>query len=215
MLVLKYEKTGRACFVSHIDLLKHTARTIRRAGIPVKFSNGYSPHALVFFSAPLALGVASRAEYLAIDADMNGDELLAKYNSACQEGLKASRVFECEKNPNLQGKIVCADYVFPTEYRDIDLSGGFEISYLKKGEQVVEEVSSKIFAVLNRDGFLALRLATGNTNLRPDRLLAKLNEICGADMKAFEIVKAAQYFDVDGKLVDADEYLTLLSRENK
>lgn len=207
MLVLKYEKTGRACFISHIDLLKHTARTIRRAEIPVKFSNGYSPHALVFFSAPLALGVSSDAEYLAIDADVAGDDLLARYNSACQEGLKASRVFECSKNPNLQGKIVACDYVFPVAYQNIDLSGGFEIVYSKKGEEMREEVSNKIFAVFEQDGKLAMRLATGNTNLRPDRLLTALNAMFKTNMVATDIVKTAQYFGTEQGLVEADEYL--------
>lgn len=207
MLVLKYEKTARACFISHIDLLKHTERTIRRAEIPVKFSNGYSPHALLFFSAPLALGVSSKAEYLAIDADMPASELLARYNSSCAEGLKASKVFECSKNPNLQGKVVASDYIFPIEYHDIDLSNGFEIEYVRKGETKKEEVGSKIFAVKNVDGKLCLCLATGNTNLRPDRLLGTLNAMFGANMKATDIVKVAQYFKVDDRLIEADEYL--------
>lgn len=210
MLVLKYEKTGRACFISHIDLLKHTARTIRRAGIPVKFSNGYSPHALVFFSAPLALGVSSNAEYLAIDADMAGKDLLALYNASCQEGLKASKVFECSKNPNLQGKVVACDYVFPMAYQNVDVSNGFEIAYTRKGEVVKEEVSSKIFAVFNKDGKLAMRLATGNTNLRPDRMLPTLNATFNVNMVATDIVKIAQYFGTDQGLVEADEYLANL-----
>ena len=210
MLVLKYEKTGRACFISHIDLLKHTARTIRRAGIPVKFSNGYSPHALVFFSAPLALGVSSNAEYLAIDADMAGKDLLALYNASCQEGLKASKVFECSKNPNLQGKVVACDYIFPMAYQNVDVSNGFEIAYTRKGEVVKEEVSSKIFAVFNKDGKLAMRLATGNTNLRPDRMLPTLNAMFNVNMVATDIVKIAQYFGTDQGLGEADEYLANL-----
>ena len=185
-------------------------RTIRRAEIPVKFSNGYSPHALLFFSAPLALGVSSKAEYLAIDADMQADELIARYNASCAEGLKASKVFECSKNPNLQGKVVASDYIFPIEYHDIDLSHGFEIKYVRKGETQREEVGNKIFAVQNVDGKLCLRLATGNTNLRPDRLLGTLNAMFKADMKATDIVKVAQYFKVDDRLVEADEYLDSL-----
>ena len=213
MLVLKYEKTGRACFISHIDLLKHTARTIRRAEIPVKFSQGYSPHALVFFSAPLALGVSSNAEYLALDVDMPKEELFKRYNAACQEGLKASKVFECEKNPNLQGKIVACDYLFPTAYKNIDISNGFEISYTRKGEVITEEVSKKIYAIFEKDGKLVMRLATGNTNLRPDRLLETLNAMLGTNMVATDIVKIAQYFGLEEGLVEADEYLARLGEQ--
>ena len=208
MIVLKYEKTGRACFISHIDLLKHTARTIRRAGIPVKFSNGFSPHALLFFSAPLALGVSSTAEYLTMDTDMQADEVLARFNANCPEGLKANAVFTVEKNPNLQGRVTASDYVFPTAYKDIDLSQGFVISYKKKGEVVEEEVSDKIYGVYSAKGKLCLRLATGNTNLRPDRLLARLNEILGDEMTAPNIVKVVQYANIDGKFEEVDSLLS-------
>ncbi|MBQ3755189.1 MAG: hypothetical protein II867_03410, partial [Clostridia bacterium] len=79
--------------------------------------------------------------------------------------------------------------------------------YVRKGETKKEEVGSKIFAVRNADGKLCLCLATGNTNLRPDRLLGTLNAMFGANMKATDIVKVAQYFKVDDRLIEADEYL--------
>ncbi len=211
MIVLKYSKTNRARFISHIDLLKHTERTVRRAGIPVKFSNGFSPHALLFFSAPLALGVGSEAEYLAIDTDMSAIEVLARYNASCQEGLKASRVFVCEKNPNLQGKITCSDYVFPTAFRPLDLSKGFEIEYKKKGETVKEDVSDKIYGVFNEGGKLCVRLATGNTNLRPDRIVDALSNMVGEKMAVTDIVKIRQYYSGDSGLTSADEYLESLA----
>jgi len=210
MIVLKYEKSGRARFISHIDLLKHTERTIRRAGITVKFSNGFSPHPLLYFSAPLALGVSSSAEYLALDTDMSGEEVLQRYNSACQDGLRASGFFKCEKNPNLQGKVVCADYVFPVPYAKIDLSDGFKISYKKKGEIVEEDVGSKIYDVIDEDGKLCLRLATGNTNLRPDRLVDELNARFSSNMCATDVLKIRQFFLIDGAYVDVDDVLNTL-----
>ncbi len=214
MLVLKYEKTGRACFISHIDLLKHTERTIRRANIPVKFSNGFSPHPLLFFSAPLALGVSSEAEYMAIDTDLKPEELIERYNASCQEGLKASHVFKCDKNPNLQGKVVACDYVFPVSYKHIDLSNGFEIEYMKKGELQKEDVGNKIYAVFEKDGKLVMRLATGNINLRPDRMINTLNAIFDADMKATDVVKIAQYFNIEEAYVCVDDYLLNLGNQN-
>ncbi len=66
MLTLKYCKAGSACFISHIDLLRHVSRILRRAGITVNYSQGFNPHALVYFSPPLGVGVSSVAEYLTI-----------------------------------------------------------------------------------------------------------------------------------------------------
>ena len=82
-----------------------------------------------------------------------------------------------------------------------------EISYEKKGEIVTENVASKIFSFFEKDGKLVARLASGSVNLRPDRILQKLNEILGEDLKLCDVEKVAQYVDVDGKLVEVDRYL--------
>ena len=207
MLVLKYQKQGSACFISHIDLLRHVDRIIRRAHIEVKFSQGFNPHPLLFFSPPLSLGTASVAEYLSIDSDMDKDVAFERYNASVPDGLKASKIFVCSKNPNLQAKVTCADFVFPTAYRNIDLSNGFIVQYKKKGEIVKEDVEDKLFAVFEKDGKLAMRLASGACNLRPDRILDKLGEIVGEKIDPRGVVKTAQYVDVDGKIVDVDEFL--------
>ena len=207
MIVLKYRKTGSVCFISHIDLLRHMDRVIRRGKIAVKYSQGFNPHALMFFSPPLSLGISSTAEYLSIDSDESAQEVFEKYNSAVPDDLKASKVFTCEKNPNLQAKVVCADYVFDVPYREINVGDDFEVKYEKKGEIVTENVASKIFDFFESNGKLAARLASGSVNLRPDRILDNLNALLGANLKLNDIEKVAQYVDVDGKLVPVDEYL--------
>lgn len=207
MLTLKYCKAGSACFISHIDLLRHVSRILRRAGITVNYSQGFNPHALVYFSPPLGVGVSSVAEYLTIDTDMNEDEGFERYNSAVPDTLRASGIFVCPKNPNLQGKVVSADYILDVPYKPIDLSGGFEISYEKKGQTVTEDVSDKVYSVFDEDGRLGLRLALGNTNLRPDRLIPRLNEMLGAEISITDVRKLRQYVEVGGALINVDDYL--------
>lgn len=206
MLVIKYRKTDSICFISHIDLLRHTERVLRRAHIDVRFSQGFNPHPLMYFSPPLALGVASEAEYLTIDSDMDEDYVLSAYNKSVPDGQKADKIFKCSKNPNLQAKVVCADYVFPTK-KDFQPGGDFFVEYQKKGETIRENVADKIYAVFKKDGNLVLRLASGMTNLRPDRVLATLNTLLHEDMSVCGVKKIAQYVDVDGVLTDVDEFL--------
>lgn len=207
MIVLKYVKTLDARFISHIDLLKHMSRILRRAVVPVKHSQGFNPHALIFFSPPTVLGVNSYAEYVAIDTDMKGEEVFTRYNNSVPEGLKAIQWFECAKNPNIQGKSVSADYVFDVDYFDVDLSGGLTVAYKKKEDFVTEDVSGKIFGFFNADGRLGVRLASGNNNLRADRLAIALNEKYGKDIKVTTIAKLCQYVLVDGVEKSVDEYL--------
>ena len=207
MIVLKYVKTLDARFISHIDLLKHMSRILRRAVVPVKHSQGFNPHALIFFSPPTVLGVNSYAEYVAIDTDMKGEEVFTRYNNSVPEGLKAIEWFECAKNPNIQGKSVSADYVFDVDYFDVDLSGGLTVTYKKKDDLVTEDISGKIFGTFNADGRLGVRLASGNNNLRADRLATALNEKYGKDIKVTTIAKLCQYVLVDGVEKSVDEYL--------
>lgn len=206
MLVLKYGKTGAMRFISHIDLLRHVARIVRRADIPVKFSQGFNPHALLFFSPPIVLGISSVAEYLTIDADIPAPEGFARYNANVPDSLKASGYFECDKNPNLQGKIVAADYVFPVPYIEIPLNKEILITYKKKDEDTVENIADKIYCVFDADGKLGVRLAAGNTNLRADRACIWLEQYVGKICLP-DIVKTAQYVFDEGKLVEVDEYL--------
>ncbi len=209
MKTVKFAKLDSFTFISHIDMLRHMTRILRRAEIPVKRSNGFNPHALVFFSPPLVLGARSFAEYVSIDTDMPLEELLARFSASAPDGMKVIRGFEEDKNPNLQGKIVASDYVFDAPYSPINIEK-FEISYQKKGETVNEDVSSKLFCAWEREGKLAMRLATGNTNLRPDRILSELNARLGASLRVTDIEKIAQYVEIEGKLVDVDEYLTTI-----
>lgn len=207
MIVLKYVKTLDARFISHIDLLKHMSRILRRAVVSVKHSQGFNPHALIFFSPPTVLGVNSYAEYVAIDTDMKGEEVFTRYNNSVPEGLKAIEWFECAKNPNIQGKSVSADYVFDVDYFDVDLSDGLTVTYKKKEDFVTEDISGKIFGTFNADGRLGVRLASGNNNLRADRLATALNEKYGKDIKVTTIAKLSQYVLVDGVEKSVDEYL--------
>jgi len=121
-----------------------------------------------------------------------------------------TEVFECEKNPNLQGKITAADFVFDTPFKNIDLSG-FVIEYEKKGKAVREDVSDRIYRVADSGGRLSLRLAAGNTSLRPDRILPELNARLGVALALSDIRKTAQYVgfanDAAGGFEDADDYL--------
>ncbi len=210
VIALKYSKCEEARFISHIDLLRHISRILLRADIPVRRSNGFNPHALVYFSPPLCLGATSFAEYLTIDTPMAADETMQKFNAAAQKGIRAVKAYQLDKNPNLQARIVAADYIYPYPFRDIDFSHTV-ISYTKKGEEVSEDASAKILGIQNADGALCVRLATGGVNLRPDRLLKTLEEEYGESASVTDIVKVRQFALEDGEYADVDRLLDKLA----
>lgn len=63
---VKYGKSGAARFTGHLDLIRVFDRTLRRAEIPVAYSQGFSPHPKISFAMSLSLGMSSTAEYIDI-----------------------------------------------------------------------------------------------------------------------------------------------------
>ncbi len=66
-ILCKYTKTGNLKFISHLDILRLMQRAINRAGLPVKYSEGFNPHMKLAFGFPLSLGVESIGEYFELE----------------------------------------------------------------------------------------------------------------------------------------------------
>lgn len=65
-LRVRYSKTGKVRFTSHRDVVRMWERALRRSGLPVGWSEGYSPRPLISFGLALPTGAESFAEYLDI-----------------------------------------------------------------------------------------------------------------------------------------------------
>lgn len=63
-LRFRYEKRGALAYISHLDVLRTFQKALRRAALPIAYSEGFSPHPKLAFAAPLAVGQESVCEYL-------------------------------------------------------------------------------------------------------------------------------------------------------
>ena len=208
MIVLKFEKISTAALVSHIDNLRAVTYALRRADIDVEYSQGYNPHMELGFSSPLALGVESIAEYVSLKANYS-DDILERLNAVCPDGLSFTRVFNVP-DVNLAAVINRAEYtVYANGIGSVIeevIQPNYTISYEDKGSVVTKDVSSRIFSAAAIDEDTArVTLATGNDNLRPDRLIKFLMEKHGLQGD-YGIVKVKAFVDT----VDADEFLEKL-----
>ena len=68
-----FEKNGAAAYISHLDLMKALQRSFVRAGIPVKYSQGFNPHIEMSIVVPLSTGYETRCDLC--DLDLMVDEL--------------------------------------------------------------------------------------------------------------------------------------------
>jgi len=71
---IEYSKTGRARWLSHLELIRTFIRALRRSGLPLVFSQGFNPHPRLSYCPSLGVGVAGLREYL--DADLAAATLL-------------------------------------------------------------------------------------------------------------------------------------------
>lgn len=62
----KYTKTGHLVYLSHLDLVRLFERAFRRASIPLAFTQGFNPHPMISFAAPLSVGISSTSEYVEV-----------------------------------------------------------------------------------------------------------------------------------------------------
>ena len=87
-----YEKLGRASLLGHLDLVREMPRILRRAGLPLAYSQGFHPKAMLSFGPALPLGVPSFEEYVdcrtASRVEMG--ECLRRINAVCPSGIRFS-----------------------------------------------------------------------------------------------------------------------------
>ncbi len=215
MITLKFEKRGAMAFVSHIDLLRHITRAIRRAGIDVKYSEGFSPHMQLNFGVPLPLGTNSVAEYLTVNTEEGAESFLKRYNAVSPEGLKALKCFEVGKNPNLAAKVVAADYsvkqkgaiMYKKEIENIINLREFIIEYpSKKNPSGVKDIIPSLYGLKVYEDTIIFCIAAGNDTLRADKFAEALSKRFGFECDISEIWRYNQYAR-DKVLINVDEYL--------
>lgn len=94
-LRLRFSKTGRAVYISHLDLMRTMQRAFLRAGYALKYSEGFNPHPQISILLPLSVGCASVCELmdftLTESAGLAG--LPERLTAALPEGIRALEAY--------------------------------------------------------------------------------------------------------------------------
>jgi radical SAM-linked protein len=95
-LTVRYAKRGRMRFASHRDVARAIERGVRKAGIPVAYSAGFSPHPRISYSGGAPTGAASEAEYLeiAVTSQCEPADICRRLDAALPDGIDVIEVVE-------------------------------------------------------------------------------------------------------------------------
>lgn len=94
-LRLRFSKTGRAVYISHLDLMRTMQRAFLRAGYALKYSEGFNPHPQISILLPLSVGCGSVCELMDFTLMESPDlaELPRRLTRALPEGIRALEAY--------------------------------------------------------------------------------------------------------------------------
>ena len=95
---LLFAKTGRACYISHLDLMRTFPRAFLRAGLNAKQTEGFNQHTFVSIALPLSLGYSSCCEILEFELldDIPLDQVPGRINAVLPEGIEVLECYEAQ-----------------------------------------------------------------------------------------------------------------------
>ena len=197
-LRIRYSKKGKVRFISHRDVARIWERALRRVGVSVAYSQGFSPRPKLSFGLALSTGHESEAEFLDLElSDEDGDwtavrgvDLAARLTAALPVGLDVVAGAPVEKGDSLQQAVTSCTWAIEVddvdrEYMDAWVAGVLSreeivVERERKGKPVVEDLRPHVLALdvtgTTETGIrLSADLGTQPRALRPTELLAAMD----------------------------------------
>lgn len=202
---VKFAKEGAMKFIGHLDTMRYFQKAVRRAKIDVAFSEGFSPHMIMSFAAPLGVGVTSSGEYfdMELSTPLPSKELERRLNDTMAEGMKVVSVRKVgeTKADNAMALVAAADYTVrfrkgcePCENwqeKICTFAGQDSITIVKKTKRSEAEVDIRpwIYSLGVEGDCIRMQLSSGSVkNLKPELVLEAFAAYAGVELKPFALL---------------------------
>lgn len=207
-----YTKLGDAKYISHLDVYRCMQRAIKRARLPVWYTQGFNPHLYLTFALPLSLGYESSCETMdfRLTAELSPQEVLERLNASLPAGMQAYKAAP----PVMKADQICwADFELLLRSdgvsRQEEMASAWE-TYLGQESLPVEKKTKKGVAQidirpnvqllgLDKGGeaggvWTKLRLSAGNQlNINPSLVLAGFSALWGREPSSVSVKKTGVY----------------------
>ena len=207
---IKFRKYGVMKFIGHLDVMRFFQKVMRRADIPIAFTQGFSPHMIMSFAQPLGIGVTSDAEYFDIELteEIDMQAAVARMNETVVEGIEIVNMVLISDDKKQTGMsiVAAADYLsslkngeFPDDWKE--KAEGFmsqpSISIVKKTKKSEKEVDIKpmIYKFEVRDDSVYMLVATGSVeNLKPELVMQALCNFLSVDTESVSFAHHRKWY---------------------
>lgn len=202
---VKYTKTGPLRFISHLDVMRYFQKALRRAGLDVSYTKGFSPHQQISFAAPMPLGMTSVGEYF--DGEFNSvtstEDMVQRFNAVASPYLQVTDfVILPEDAKNSMAVVNASDYeirlseegqthISPEQLfaAAASLNQKDEVLILKKTKknEKVTNIRPSIYKLEQRADCLYMLLAAGSQdNLKPELVMEALYLEAGVEYSRYD-----------------------------
>jgi radical SAM-linked protein len=230
---VRHTKLGKIRFTSHRDTARHWERAVRKAGVPMAYSAGFTPRPRMSFGLALPTGAESLAEYLDMElATDDVDGLCARFGAALPIGYEVTHVVPREAgSASLQEDVVACTWwltlegVAATELDDaiatVLAAAELPVTRERKGQQSTDDVRPAILELSSGSSLdlpyddprphLCAMLATNGRGLRPTELVAAMFPALDPVDTAARVLRTQQWIERDGlrrEIIPADPVAT-------
>lgn len=215
---IKFAKYGVMKFIGHLDTMRFFQKAVRRANIDVKYSEGFSPHQIMSFAAPLGVGMESYGEYMDIEVNSmdSVENMKEALNQVMVDGMEILSVTLLpERAKNAMASVSAASYRirmkeggFPVGSLKASIEGFYRqetIPYTKETKKSVLELDLKqgIYELDTDDegGIQMLVNASSSGNIKPSMVFEKLCQFAGWEISpsAYQVTRLETYTNLAGE----------------
>ncbi|MCM1257186.1 MAG: TIGR03936 family radical SAM-associated protein [Roseburia sp.] len=225
---IKFRKYGVMKFIGHLDIMRYFQKCMRRAGIDIAYSGGFSPHQIMSFAAPLGVGITSDGEYVDIEvnAASSSEISLKRLNEVMVEGVEVTAYRKLkDSDKKAMSLVAAADYELRIkngyEVPSVDFEEAYQKFYVEPSKILITKQTKKSEKIMdlkklvydfkihyeedNRPVFY-LKVCTGSTdNLKPELVLKAFYRSFGMELNPLSV----QIHRIDVYGLDRDRLVSL------
>ncbi len=201
---VKFSKHGPLRFIGHLDIMRYFQKAIRRSGIDIAYSTGFSPHQIMSFAAPLGVGMESDGEYfdMEVHSVTTAQDMVERLNKEMVEGMEITGMFLLPDDAkNAMASVKAASYCLVCKegvVAPFDFAKAVE-TFLSKEEVLHEKQTAKSVITRNlREAVYELKAvsdkevymlvdASSAGNVKPGAVMETLAKLMNAEYNSLTV----------------------------